>query len=170
MNQFRIQRIELAGLSGPATPASPPQIASAGQPPASSAGPAGTPAAGRGTFPAVTSLAKPAGGAPPAVMQCVALVEHPLGSGSGFAIGKRLVVTNAHVVEGVFADEIKVRFGTESEKPQPATRILYIDRLRDLCVFETKTDLPGLSIRGDYACTAGDRVTLVGNPSAGGGS
>ena len=42
-------------------------------------------------------------------MQCVALIEHPLGSGSGFAVGKKLVVTNAHVVEGVFADEIKVR-------------------------------------------------------------
>ena len=47
----------------------------------------------------------------PEARKCVALIEHPLGSGSGFAVGKKLVATNAHVVEGVFADEIKVRFG-----------------------------------------------------------
>ena len=72
-------------------------------------------------------------------------------------------------MEGVFADEIKVRFGTENGKPQPAARILYFDRLRDLAVIELHSELAGLPVRGDYTFTAGDRVTLVGNPSAGGG-
>ena len=59
-----------------------------------------------------------------------------LASGSGFAVGKKLVVTNAHVVEGAFPDEIKVQFGTENSTPQPIARILHFDRARDLCVME----------------------------------
>jgi S1-C subfamily serine protease len=128
--------------------------------------------AARGSAPIDAAQAGPAmtGVAPSAeAMQCVALIEHPLGSGSGFAVGKKLLVTNAHVVEGAFPDEIKVRFGTENGKSQPITRILHFDRQRDLCVIELHSDLAGLPVRSDYAFNSGDRVTLVGNPSAGGG-
>ena len=175
-SQFRIQRIELVPLSGmapggtvsagpgPALPGSPsrrlPPAAPTGQ--VAVVAPA-TPAA------VVPAPAKPADVPSPEALKCVALIEHPLGSGSGFAVGKNLVATNAHVVEGVFADEIKVRFGTENSKPQPAARILYFDRSRDLSVIELPSDLAGLPVRGDYTFTSGDRVTLVGNPSAGGG-
>jgi hypothetical protein len=105
----------------------------------------------------------------PEALQCVALIEHPRGSGSGFAVGKKLVVTDAHVVEGVFPDEIKVQFGTTNSKSQPIARILYFNRERDLSVIELQSERAGLSVRGDYAFNSGDPVTLVGNPSAGGG-
>ena len=78
-------------------------------------------------------------------------------------------MTNAHVVEGVFPDEIKVQFGTENSKVEPIARILYFDRLRDLCVIELQSERAGLDVRGDYTFNSGDRVSLVGNPSAGGG-
>jgi hypothetical protein len=84
-------------------------------------------------------------------------------------VGKKLLVTDAHVVDGVFADEIKVRFGTDTSKPLPVKRILYFDRSRDLCVMELPSEMPGLKVRGDYKFNSGDRVTLVGNPTAGGG-
>jgi S1-C subfamily serine protease len=161
--QFHVQRIELVALGGTALPAAPPAIAALTSP-ARTAGPAAV-----AVYPATPAVAPAPATASPEILQCVALIEHPMGSGSGFAVGNKLVVTNAHVVEGVFPDEIKVQLGTEGGKPQPITRILYFDRSRDLCVIEMKTDLAGLPVRGDYAFHAGDRVTLVGNPSAGGG-
>jgi putative serine protease PepD len=166
-SQFRVQRIELVALGGTGLPAGPPAIAvSAG--PASAAGPSAV-----AVYPATPAVAaapaKPAAALSPEVLQCVALIEHPMGSGSGFAVGNKLVVTNAHVVEGVFPDEIKVQLGTESGKPQPIMRILYFDRSRDLCVIEMRTELAGLPVRDDYVFHAGDHVTLAGNPSAGGG-
>jgi S1-C subfamily serine protease len=167
--QFHVQRIELVSLGGSALPAGPPAVAAPAGP-ASTAGlaaGAAYPAAPAAFAPAVP--AKSAAAPSHKVLQCVALIEHPMGSGSGFAVGNKLVVTNAHVVEGVFPDEIKVEFGTEGGKAQPITRILYFDRSRDLCVIEMKTDLAGLPVRDDYTFHAGDRVTLVGNPSAGGG-
>ncbi len=167
-SQFRIQRIELVSLSG--TVVGVPAVAASAGP---GAGPAQLGPQSAGAPPATPAMVPaPAQAAvvpSPQAMQCVALIEHPLGSGSGFAVGKKLVVTNAHVVEGVFADEIKVRFGTENSKSQRATRILYFDRSRDLSVIELPSELAGLTIRGDYTFTPGDRVTLVGNPSAGGG-
>jgi S1-C subfamily serine protease len=191
-SQFRIRRIELAPLSGTALPVGPPAVAASTGPAAGPAAqapppPAGLPAApgpaapasqvavaaatpAPALAPARAKPARPTAVPSPQALQCVALIEHPLGSGSGFAIGKKLVVTNAHVVEAVFADEIKVRFGTENSKPQPVARILYFDRPRDLCVLELKqSELAGLPVRGDYAFNSGDRVTLVGNPTAGGG-
>ncbi len=152
--QFRVQRIELASLDGTVLPGGLPAVDAA--------------AAG----PGLPAVADAVGGGPalaPEILRCVALVEHPLGSGSGFAVGNKLVATNAHVVEGAFPDEIHVQFGTDNGKPQPITRILYLDRARDLCILEVRSELTGLPVRGDYKFHPGDRVTLVGNPSAGSG-
>jgi S1-C subfamily serine protease/DNA-directed RNA polymerase subunit RPC12/RpoP len=152
--QFRVQRIELVPLDGTVLPG--------GLPGGDAA------AAGPG-LPAVADAVGAGPALSPEILRCVALVEHPLGSGSGFAVGNKLVVTNAHVVEGAFPDEIKVQFGTDNGKPQPIARILYFDRSRDLCILEVRSELAGLPVRGDYKFNPGDRVTLVGNPSAGSG-
>jgi S1-C subfamily serine protease len=97
------------------------------------------------------------------------LVEHPLGSGSGFAVAKNVIATNAHVVNGAFPDEITVRCGDENSTSQRISRLLYIDRARDLCLLEGKMDLKPLTVRSDYTLTAGDNVVLMGNPSVRGG-
>ena len=161
--QFRVQRIEWMPLGA----AGPPMVAA-------STAPATAAPAGATVYPATPAAATPSTPARPAVpspeaMKCVALIEHPLASGSGFAVGNKLLVTNAHVVEGAFPDEIKVQLGTESGKPQPITRIVYFDRVRDLCIIEMQSDVAGLQVRDDYTFHPNDRVTLVGNPSAGGG-
>jgi S1-C subfamily serine protease len=166
--QFRVQRIEWMPLGGTALPAGPPMVAAS----AASAG-ASAPV-GATVYPAAPAAGAPSTPAKPAVpspeaMKCVALIEHPLALGSGFAVGKKLLVTNAHVVEGAFPDEIKVQFGDESGKPQPIKRIIYFDRLRDLCIIEIQSEVAGLPVRDDYTFQPNDRVTLVGNPSAGGG-
>jgi len=100
------------------------------------------------------------------VLRCVALIEHPFGSGSGFAIEGKRVVTNAHVVDGAFCEELKVELGNQGRKPLSVTRMLCYDRSRDLCVLELSEDSPGLALGEGYTFHRGDRVTLIGNPSA----
>jgi S1-C subfamily serine protease len=160
-SQFLVSRLELLPLSSASQSLAPLSAARAANSYDLSAGtghPSGgdAPAAHRGVVPSDET------------MRNVALVEHPLGSGSGFAVGKRLVVTNAHVVEGVFADEIKVKLGAEDGKTEQVARILFFDRARDISILELPTEKAGLAIRGDYKFTPGDRVTLAGNPSTGG--
>ena len=98
-------------------------------------------------------------------MKSVALVEHPLASGSGFAVATNLVATNAHVVDGAFLDEIKVQLGTEAGTPRKVKNMLYFDRARDLALLEVETGLAAIPIRGDYVLQAGEEAVLVGNPS-----
>jgi S1-C subfamily serine protease len=148
--QFHIHRIELTSLGGKVPAFAPPRAV----------------AAARSTSAGTTSPGQVSGTTPAEALKCVALIEHPLGSGTGFAVAKNLVVTNAHVVEGAFADEIKVQFGTET-KPLPISRIVHYDRGRDLCVMEVPSTLAYLAVRGDYTFRAGDRAMLLGNPSTG---
>jgi S1-C subfamily serine protease len=98
-------------------------------------------------------------------IKSVALIEHPLGSGSGFAVAQDLVTTNAHVVDGAFLDEIKVQFGTENGTPRKVRNMLYFDRTHDLALVEVDTGVAGLPVRDDYVLQAGDEAVLVGNPS-----
>lgn len=116
-----------------------------------------------------TALAAREPSAASAALSSVVLVEHPLASGSGFAVAQNIVATNAHVVDGAFPDEIKVQFGAENTPPSRVARILHFDRVRDLCLLEVDAVLPPLPIRGDYLLHPGDPVVLVGNPSVKGG-
>jgi S1-C subfamily serine protease len=104
-------------------------------------------------------------------LSAVVVVEHPLGSGSGFVVDKDIVCTNAHMVEHAYVDEIKIHSGAENKPPKKVGRVLHMDRGRDLCLFEVELDpgLPVLKVRGDYAIRAGEQVTLMGNPSVRGG-
>jgi S1-C subfamily serine protease len=102
-------------------------------------------------------------------LDSVLLVEHPLASGSGFAVAKNIVATNAHVVDGAFPDEITVRHGDETNAPERISRVLYFDRARDLCLLEGKMDLKSLPVRSDYVLQPGESVVLMGNPSVRGG-
>ncbi len=97
------------------------------------------------------------------------LVEHTLGSGSGFAVAKNVVATNAHVVEGAFPDEIKVKHGGENNAAERISRVLHFDRDRDLCLLEGDMDLTALPVRSDYELKPGDPAVLMGNPSVRGG-
>lgn len=102
-------------------------------------------------------------------LDSLVLVEHPLGTGSGFAVAKNIVATNAHVVDGAFPDQIKVQSGGENNAPQRITRVIYVDQGEDLCLLEGEMDLKPLAVRSDYAMKAGDAVVLQGNPAVRGG-
>lgn len=165
--QFRIRRICLFALTGEPPPVEPPPAAVAAskvrsQPSRRVENTPADPAPEK-----ASKVAQPA--LPPECLRCVVLIEHPLGSGSGIAIGNGLVVTNAHVVEGAFPEEIRVQTGEENSAAQQIARMLYFNQSRDLCLMEVPTKAPGLKVRGDYVLRAGKTVTLLGNPSVRGG-
>jgi hypothetical protein len=71
------------------------------------------------------------------------------GHGSGFAVGPRLVLTNAHVVALAVSDPDRVRIGVipaEGSPPSPA-RIVAVDPARDLALLELQQGaLPALTL------------------------
>ena len=137
------------------------------QPPAGEVPSPSPTSAGSGTMtnPAAGNLPPPIA----AALDSVVLIEHPLASGSGFAVAKNLVVTNAHVVEGAFPDEIKVQFGGENNPSQKISRMVYYDRPRDLAVLELDAELKPLVVVDGYQWRPGEEVVLMGNPSVPGG-
>ncbi|MGQ9823143.1 MAG: S1C family serine protease [Thermogutta sp.] len=99
--------------------------------------------------------------------ESVCLIETPLGSGSGFVLGERIIATNAHVVADAFVDEIKLVFGSQRSQTFQATRILYEDGLRDVCLLEAEVAAPPIPFLADYELKRGDQVVVIGNPSLG---
>lgn len=104
--------------------------------------------------------------------KAVALIEHPLGHGSGFLVGPGILATNAHVIELAAKDNLKVYFpsaGENGKKPLLVDWIIHFDRQRDLALLEIKTDLPVLKLAKDFQFKRGSSVILIGNPGLGRG-
>ncbi|WP_460185239.1 S1C family serine protease [Thermopirellula anaerolimosa] len=99
--------------------------------------------------------------------ESVCLIETPLGSGSGFVLADNIIATNAHVTADAFADEIKLSFGSQRSQSFRASRILYEDGLRDICLLEAQVSAPPIPFRSDYEMKRGDQVVVIGNPSLG---
>ncbi len=68
----------------------------------------------------------------------VCLIMDEFSSGTGFVIAENLVMTNRHVTEGMFVDEIIVSFPTASNKSrdQFKARIAYEDDVLDVAVLQ----------------------------------
>jgi S1-C subfamily serine protease len=100
--------------------------------------------------------------------QAVALIEHPLGTGSGFVASRNIVVTNHHVIDRAYIGDLEIHFPDE-DKPLPVRKILYESRERDLAVLLVETNRLPLPVAYDGECAEGDEVVVHGNPSVGGG-
>lgn len=109
---------------------------------------------------------KPRGKPSPA--DSVALIEHPLGHGSGFLAAPNLLVTNHHVIENAPARDLKVFFPEESEFVK-VHGILYQDTDRDLAILSLETQRAPLAVAYDGHVPKGESVQLRGNPAIGGG-
>ncbi|MHB8900394.1 MAG: S1C family serine protease [Thermoguttaceae bacterium] len=126
-------------------------------------------AAGETASPA-TAAVVPVSELPEAVRrskESVCIIEHPIGSGTGFVVGKDLIATNAHVVDGAYVEEIECQFSTTGAKKYPASRILYEDAVRDLCLLEVRTDQAPIPIVADHQFSPNEKVMIIGNPSLG---
>jgi S1-C subfamily serine protease len=98
----------------------------------------------------------------------VALVQHRLGSGSGFLAemekNQVVLVTNAHVLHADLVQNLKVSFPTSGSSGRPArTALLFEDRRRDLAVLKIETSQLPIRLAG-HAYRNGDRVVVIGSP------
>lgn len=99
--------------------------------------------------------------------ESVCIIEHPLGSGTGFVVGPNLVATNAHVVDGAYVDELECHFSAAGAQKYRASRVLFEDPVRDLCLLEVKSDQAPIPIVESHVFSRGEKVVIVGNPSLG---
>ncbi|QEG39367.1 trypsin-like peptidase domain-containing protein [Roseimaritima ulvae] len=109
---------------------------------------------------------KPRGKPSPA--DSVALIEHPLGHGSGFLAAPNLLVTNHHVIEDASADDLKIFFPGESDSVN-VHAVLFADADRDLAILSLETPRAPLAVAYDGYVPQGESVQLRGNPTIGGG-
>lgn len=85
-----------------------------------------------------------------------------ISSGSGFVVDEEMVVTNLHVVEGVFRGYVK-RVGTE--RRHRITGIVAMDTDQDLALLSVSgMAAPPLWLAPDGEVTVGERVYVAGNP------
>lgn len=84
-------------------------------------------------------------------------------TGSGFVIGDGLVMTNAHVVAGVDAPEVRVRQG---DRPQQAT-VVHFDPSTDIALLSVPGLESGALRFADEPAQSGDPAVVAGFPQSG---
>jgi S1-C subfamily serine protease len=105
------------------------------------------------------------------VAQCgpaVALIRYKNGGGTGFLIRPGIVATNAHVIEQVPIDELKVYLpSSDSAKTAFPARLLYFDAKRDLAFLLVPTNVPPLRLADQFEFRSGQGITVIGCPGIG---
>jgi putative serine protease PepD len=96
----------------------------------------------------------------------VASIRTGSGSGTGFVVdnhGTKVVVTNAHVVEG--ANRVRIRFGEGTA--DRSAQVIGRDTSSDLAVLRLEGDtsnLPALQLADSNRVRVGDQAIAIGNP------
>ena len=80
-------------------------------------------------------------------------------TGTSFAVGKNLILTNAHVVDG--CDRIR------TINPKTVTSLLSIDRDADLALLETTGSFHDFATLGEADARTGEEILLAGYPLVG---
>jgi S1-C subfamily serine protease len=155
--------------AGSVAPSPSPSSPSANQPAESAKSPA-MPAAGvitpRRALPARSlSAAEIAAESEPSI----AMITGDGSVGTGFLVRPGVIATNAHVIDGEFITNMRVRFPSAEKAQQgPVTaELLYEDTRRDLAFLRVKSLLPPLRVAASYTFRKGEDVTAIGNPGAG---
>ena len=85
-----------------------------------------------------------------------------ISAGSGFVVGEGIVVTNLHVVEGVFRGYVKPVGGYRQHR---ITGIVAMDTNQDLALLSVSgVAAPPLQLARDGKVAVGERVYVAGNP------
>ena len=100
----------------------------------------------------------------------IAMITGDGSVGTGFLVRPGVIATNAHVIDGEFITNLRVRFPSASKAQRgPITaELLYEDERRDLAFLRVKSSLPVLRVATSYTFRKGEDVTAIGNPGAGG--
>lgn len=92
-------------------------------------------------------------------------------SGTGFMVNEDIVVTNKHVIESEFENDISIQFpsaGNKTLSKQNSTKILYVSRDHDLAFLRAKKGIQPIPIDSNYSFRRGQEIVVIGNPGAGG--
>lgn len=104
----------------------------------------------------------------------IAQIKGTIGSGTGFLIGKNLLATNAHVVDGELITDLSINFPSAEkgkQGPYAPKRLLLDDRNRDIAILSLNDcPLPPLRMARSYTFQRGDDVTIIGSPGLGSGA
>ncbi|MBY0526206.1 MAG: serine protease [Gemmataceae bacterium] len=94
------------------------------------------------------------------------------GGGTGFMIRPGVIATNAHVVESIPPDDLKVYFPSAKEelskKAFPA-KVLHFDAKRDLAFLAVEPVVPPLRMADNFEFKPGKNITIIGCPADGSG-
>jgi S1-C subfamily serine protease len=98
----------------------------------------------------------------------VALVNTRTGSGSGFLVSQKVLVTNRHVIEDELENFLEVFFPSDKGREEKAYKahILYEDDKLDLAFLSVETDLRALPLGQPSAFAGGAEVVVIGSPAS----
>ncbi len=100
----------------------------------------------------------------------VAFIKGEGGSGSGFLISKGLVITNAHVLDDEFMENVEIHFpsGAANDKGPFKAKLVYEDSQRDLAVISINSKATPLKLAKAFTFRRGQDITVIGSPGVGG--
>lgn len=99
-----------------------------------------------------------------AVDKSIALIRHAHGSGTGFVIAENIMITNYHVLDGIFPDEIEVNFPSVTSERAQTGRILAFDEKHDYLLLEVNAPSMPLQVSPVESHRLGEDVIVIGNP------
>jgi S1-C subfamily serine protease len=103
----------------------------------------------------------------------VALIRFKIGKreggGTGFMIRPGVLATNAHVIDSVMPEELRIYFPSVKDlaKTPLSGRVLYFDRKRDLAFLAVDPKVAPLRLADNFEFKSGKNITIIGCPGVG---
>jgi S1-C subfamily serine protease len=92
----------------------------------------------------------------------VVYIESDIGTGSGFVVGDKMVLTNLHVIEGAKSLLVKFKDGSLIELDE----VLYVDRPRDIAILHLASAKADSSAKLSRSLPEqGEAIIALGNPA-----
>jgi S1-C subfamily serine protease len=91
------------------------------------------------------------------------------GGGTGFMIRPGIIATNAHVVQEVLPEDLKIYYPSVKDLAGTAHagRVVYFDAKRDLALLAVEPKVPPLRLADNFEFKGGKRIFAIGCPSDG---
>jgi len=88
------------------------------------------------------------------------------GGGTGFMIRPGIIATNAHVIDDVLPEDLKVYYPSAKDIAGTAfpARVVYFDRKRDLALLAVEPKVPPLRLAENFEFKGGKQIYVIGCP------
>src|SRR5262249_46719478 len=91
------------------------------------------------------------------------------GGGTGFMIRPGILATNAHVIDSVLINKVKIYYPSSPNlgKTPFSARVLHFDPKRDLAFLAVEPKVPALKLANQFEFKSGQAITVIGCPGIG---